>query len=129
MAQRLAAAPGTKTYGALSVGVQVLAQVERLFRVRPGSFRPAPKVDSAVVRITPRLDPLVAEAEQAGFRGFVNAVFAQRRKQMVRILRTVMGYGREEAESVLDGLGIGLSVRPETLAPCEFVRLFRATSR
>ena len=53
VAVRIAAEPGSKEYGALSVGVQSVAQAERLFTVGRGSFRPAPRVDSAIVRITP----------------------------------------------------------------------------
>ena len=54
VAARLAAGPGTGDYGALSAGVQLVATVERLFGVKRGAFRPAPRVDSALVRITPR---------------------------------------------------------------------------
>ncbi len=62
--ERLEAAPGSKTYGALSVGVQSVASVERLLAVRPGSFRPPPKVDSVVVRLKPLADPLTVSGER-----------------------------------------------------------------
>src|SRR2546422_9597899 len=60
VADRVAAAPGSKTYGALSIGVQALCQVERLLTVRAGAFRPRPRVDSALLRLTPLAQPLVA---------------------------------------------------------------------
>jgi len=59
VARRLAAAPGSKTYGGLSIGVQAQCRVEELFTVLPGSFRPPPKVKSALVRLTPLAEPLV----------------------------------------------------------------------
>ena len=71
VADRIAAPPGSKTYGALSVGVQAVARVERLFTVRAGAFTPPPKVTSAVVRLTPLAQPLVAPEEIAAFRAFV----------------------------------------------------------
>ena len=63
VADRLAAAPGSDAYGALSAGVQLVASVERLFGVKAGAFRPPPRVESAVVRITPLAQPLVRNAE------------------------------------------------------------------
>lgn len=121
--ERLAARPGSKAYGALSVGVQVTAAVERLFPVRAGSFRPPPRVESVVVRLRPRADPLVAPADRARFRAFVNALFGQRRRQLVRGLRTVWSVPPEEAVRILDGAGIDPTVRPEVLTPQEFVKL------
>jgi 16S rRNA (adenine1518-N6/adenine1519-N6)-dimethyltransferase len=126
---RLEAAPGTKTYGALSVGVQVAAAVERLFGVKPGSFRPPPKVDSVVVRLTPLATPLVSPGERDSFRRFVAGMFGQRRRQLVRALRTVTGWGPDRLTEALDALGLAREPRPEVLTPQEFVDLFRATRR
>ncbi|HET7601878.1 MAG TPA: 16S rRNA (adenine(1518)-N(6)/adenine(1519)-N(6))-dimethyltransferase RsmA, partial [Gemmatimonadales bacterium] len=91
VAARLAAAPGSKAYGALSVGVQAAAQVERLFGVPAGAFTPAPKVSSAVVRLTPLATPTVPIERQAEFRRFVAALFSRRRKQLAGSLRQVTG--------------------------------------
>jgi 16S rRNA (adenine1518-N6/adenine1519-N6)-dimethyltransferase len=129
VADRLAAKPGVKAYGALTVGVQSVANVERLFAVRPGSFSPPPAVDSAVVRLTPLAAPLVADSERTEFRRFVAALFGQRRKQLSRALRTVTGMGKTEVEDMLERLGIDTSVRPEVLTREEILRLFRATLR
>ncbi|HYU09364.1 MAG TPA: 16S rRNA (adenine(1518)-N(6)/adenine(1519)-N(6))-dimethyltransferase RsmA, partial [Gemmatimonadales bacterium] len=82
VADRIAAQPGSKTYGALSVGVQAVASVEKLFTVAPGAFRPPPKVRSALIRLTPLTEPLVRPEEVAAFRSFVTACFSKRRKQL-----------------------------------------------
>lgn len=124
-AERVSAEAGSKTYGALSVGVQVVARVERLFTVRAGAFSPPPRVDSAVVRFTPRQDPLVAPDEYRPFRTFLAGLFSQRRKQMVRSLRDILGVTREQAEGLLRAAGVEASLRPEVLMPAQLVDLFR----
>jgi len=126
VAERLAAPPGDKTYGALSVGVQAVADVEQVFTVRRGAFRPAPAVDSAVVRMTPRMEPLITSDEAPAFRAFVQGLFGRRRKQIAGILRATTGRGAEDVASVLDRLGIDATARPETLSVSTLVALFRA---
>ena len=126
VAERMAAPPGSKTYGALSVNLQAVATAELLFRVPAGAFSPPPKVESAVVRITPRADPAVPSDAEEKFRGFVQAAFALRRKQMRRVVRTIAGIGAEEAETALAAAGVDPDARPETLAPADFARLMRA---
>ncbi len=126
VADRVAAAPGSKIYGALSVGVQSVARVERLFTVRGGAFTPPPQVDSAVIRLTPLAEPLVPAARQAAFRRFVTAVFGQRRKQLRRILRSIAGIDRDAAELTLTRQGLAPTARPETLTPKTLARLFDA---
>ena len=126
---RLAAPPGADDYGALSVNVQAVARVEQLFRVPAGAFHPPPKVESALVRITPRADPVVSADEEAEFRRFVQDAFGMRRKQMRRVVRSIAGRGPDDAERVLRGAGVDPGARPETLAPARFaavVRLLRA---
>ncbi len=129
VADRLAADPGSKVYGALSVGVQAVAAVERLFDVPAGAFRPPPKVDSAVVRIVPLEQPLVAEADQPAFRRFVTALFGRRRKQLVGALRGVTGRARSEVEAGLEAVGVDPTARSETLPPPTFTRLFDELGR
>jgi len=129
VADRVAAAPGGKTYGALTVGVQAVARAERLFVVRAGAFRPPPNVDSAVLRLTPLTDPLVREEERAPFRAFVVGLFGQRRKQITGGLRTVASLDRDGALARCAGAGIDPTARPEALSVADFVRLFRATPR
>jgi 16S rRNA (adenine1518-N6/adenine1519-N6)-dimethyltransferase len=118
VADRIAAPPGSKTYGALSVGVQTVARVEKLFTVAPGAFRPPPKVRSALIRLTPLAQPLVMDVEVAPLRVFVTACFSKRRKQLKNAVP-----GLTEAE--LREMGFDPTVRPERLPPEAFVRLFR----
>lgn len=129
VADRLAAEPGSKTYGALSAGVQAVAGVERLFVVRKGSFRPPPKVDSAVVRLRPLARPLVEPAQQEAWRAFLAGLFSQRRKQLVRSLRTLTGQSKDAVEALLADVGVDPTARPEALSPSELVRLFARAPR
>lgn len=129
VADRLAAGAGSKAYGALSVGVQAAARTERLFRVRAGAFHPPPAVDSAVVRLTPLAPPLVPPAERAEFRRFTVALFGQRRRQLHRALRTVLGLDPAEAGSVVEAAGLDAVVRVETLSPERLVHLYRCIQR
>ena len=124
VADRLVAAEDTESYGALSVNVAVVARVERVLDVPRGAFKPPPKVDSALVRITPRADPLVDVGSLSAFRAFVQAAFGLRRKQMVRVLRTVRGLPAETAGVFLERAGIESSARPEVVSPSGFARLF-----
>jgi 16S rRNA (adenine1518-N6/adenine1519-N6)-dimethyltransferase len=129
VADRLVAAPGTRSYGALSVNVQAVARVSRLFRVPAGAFHPPPRVDSAVVRVEPRNDPVVAAEEEERFRAFVQGAFGFRRKQMRRVLRSLCGVTPDVALAMLDAAGIDPNARPETLAPSDFAALIRAAPR
>jgi 16S rRNA (adenine1518-N6/adenine1519-N6)-dimethyltransferase len=123
VAERMAAAPGAPEYGALSANLQALAHVEQLFRVAAGAFQPPPKVDSAVVRLTPRADPAIAPALEERYRSLVQNAFGMRRKQMRRVLREIASLSAEDAELVLARCGIDAEARPETLTPAQFARL------
>jgi 16S rRNA (adenine1518-N6/adenine1519-N6)-dimethyltransferase len=125
---RMAAPENTEGYGALSVNVSVVARVEVVLEVPASAFRPPPKVESAVVRITPLSDPLVPAESLAAFRTFVQAVFGLRRKQMLRVLRTVRGVSAEEALRLLENSGIEPDARGETISPEGFARLFSAVA-
>ena len=108
------------------MNVQAVARVERLFRLPPGAFRPPPSVESAVVRLTPRADPEVSPTEVAAFRSFVQACFGLRRKQMRRVVRTVLDCDAARAEALLATAGLDPDTRPETLDAAAFARLHRA---
>ncbi len=129
VAERVAAHSASKSYGALSVGVQAVASVERLFAVKAGSFSPPPRVESALLRLVPLVKPLISAAERTNFRRFVTTLFSQRRKQLQRILRSALGMTRSEVDRVVSELALDPACRPEVLAPEELVRLFRATGR
>ena len=126
VAERVAAKPGGAEYGALTVGVQAVAKVERLFSVPAGAFKPRPKVDSAVLRLTPLEEPLVADSEVEPFRRFVVGLFGFRRKQLVRGLRELTDATPVVAEGWLRAAGIEPAARPQELSPEVFVGLFRA---
>lgn len=115
--ERLAATPGTKAYGRLSVMVQYYCTVEPLFDVPPSAFAPPPKVDSAVVRLTPRahIDPVAKDP--ALLENLVNLCFQQRRKTLRNCLKALVG------PQHMENLGAPLSARPETLAVADFVAL------
>ena len=129
VAERIVAPPDSGAYGALSVNVQAVACPKLLFRVAAGAFTPPPKVESAVVRIDPRDDPVIRPDEEQAFRRFVQDAFGMRRKQLRRVLRAVFDIGVERANAVLDEAGIDGAARPETLAPEAFARLLRVATR
>lgn len=129
VAERLRAAPGGGEYGALSVNVQAVARVEQLFRIAPGSFSPPPTVESALVRVTPRVDPVVTPGEEAPYRRFVQAAFAQRRKQLRAIIRSIAHLDTTAAGDLVKAAGFDAAARPETLTPAAFAALYRAVTR
>ena len=113
-------------YGALSVGVQAVADVDSPFRVAAGAFTPPPQVDSALLRLVPRASPLISDREVTRFRRLVVGLFGLRRKQLLRGLRELTGLAGEQLSAVLVALGLDPTTRPERLAPAEFVALHRA---
>jgi len=125
VAERIVTPAGSKVYGALSVNVQAVARSELLFRVPAGAFQPPPKVESAVVRIVSREDPVISPAEEPAFKRLVQSAFGMRRKQIKRIIRELYRLGPDEAERALADARIEGDRRPETLDPEDFARLLR----
>jgi 16S rRNA (adenine1518-N6/adenine1519-N6)-dimethyltransferase len=121
---RMVAAPATSDYGRLSVMLQYRYYMERLFIVPPGSFNPAPKVDSAVVRMIPldpkKLGPGATVNDAALFARLVAAAFGQRRKMLRNTLKEFGG------EALLEAQGLAPTARAEELAVADFVRLANA---
>ena len=122
VALRMVGAAGTSAYGALSIGIQSVAQVERLFDVPRSAFRPVPRVESSVVRIVPFQPPRASAAHERDIRTLTRAAFGRRRKQFQKILRTHPAYGLSTAQvSALEAeTGLQLTGRPETFSPDEF---------
>jgi len=126
VAERLAATPDERAYGALSVNVQALATVEVLFTIPAGAFQPTPSVESAAVRLTPRDEPLVAPDMEDAFRHFVQSAFGLRRKQMGRVIRTVFDLDVAATARVLELAGVSGETRPERLTPGQFLVLLQS---
>jgi 16S rRNA (adenine1518-N6/adenine1519-N6)-dimethyltransferase len=123
VADRMAAAPGSKTYGALSVFVQAAFAVERAFVARPGAFWPAPAIDSAVVRLTPHRPPRAVETP--AFSLAVSRAFGQRRKTLRNAWRGLYGWADADLAAACRAAGIDLEARGETLAVEAFDALAR----
>jgi 16S rRNA (adenine1518-N6/adenine1519-N6)-dimethyltransferase len=123
VAERLAAPPGGKVYGAMSVLTQAICDVELALRVPPGAFRPPPQVDSAVVRLAPRARARVPAELAARFREVVRAAFGRRRKTLANALAGGLGLSLEAARAAAAGAGVDPGRRAETLTIEEFVSL------
>ncbi len=124
VADRIASPPGQKSYGSLSVMLQSFADIERLIRVPPGAFSPAPKVDSTVVRMRWLEHPRAPIEDEAHFERVVRAAFAQRRKMLRNSLRT--GFDAASVERAGEEAQIALDRRAETLTLAEFAALAAA---
>jgi len=119
---RIVAAAGSAEYGRLSVMLQYRFHVERLFVVPPGAFTPAPKVDSAIVRLIPKPMAELRARDPECFGRLVTAAFSQRRKMLRNTLREWV------AEAELAALGIEPTARAETVAVADYVRLANLVS-
>ena len=126
VAERVAAAPGSRTYGSLSVLSQMAAEVRVAFSVSPGAFRPPPQVDSAVIHLRALPAPPVAVADPGGFRTVVLAAFSQRRKTLANALASGLRLPVGRLKDVLAATGIDPARRAETLSLADFARLAAA---
>jgi len=120
VAERLAAAPGSRDYGYLTVATQFFAEVEYLFTVPPAAFHPAPKVDSAVVRLTPRREP--PTADPAAFLRFVSLAFQHKRKTLRNNL--IEAYGREALAALPEA-----ALRAEQMSVEALLEMYRQLQR
>jgi 16S rRNA (adenine1518-N6/adenine1519-N6)-dimethyltransferase len=114
--ERMVAAPSTPEYGRLSVMLQARFRMAKLFAVPAGAFRPPPRVESAVVRLEPLVEPL--DRGLPAFAGLVRRAFSARRKN----LRNALGL----PDARLRALGLEPTLRPENLAPSDFARVAAA---
>lgn len=117
LVDRIVAGPGSKTWGRLGVMVQARCDTERLLDIGPGAFRPAPKVDSAVLRLRPYAKAPVAIDDPARFAALVKQAFSQRRKTLRKALQGMLDGAAFTAADVDSGR------RAETLSVEEFARL------
>jgi 16S rRNA (adenine1518-N6/adenine1519-N6)-dimethyltransferase len=118
--ERMAATPGSRVYGRLTVALAARCAVTELFTIKPGAFRPAPRVQSAFARLTPLPQPLIAEHAAAAFDAILRAAFGQRRKQLANSLEALL------SAADIAACGIDPTVRPEQLDVHAFVALANA---
>lgn len=121
MGERLAASPGTKAYGALSVRVQFDYEVRIERIVPPEVFYPPPEVESALVSFSRHERFGLTKVRRDKLRGIVNSAFSQRRKQLGKVLGGV--YGREAASEAFRSAGIAPEIRPDKLMCADYLRL------
>lgn len=121
--QKILGVPGTKAYGPLSVLAQACSRPSRLLKLGPGSFEPAPKVDSIVLLFEPHPDPLPL-AERAGFLDFLHRSFAHRRKTLLNNWQGLVG--PEEGRARLAAHGLEAAVRPEAVSVDQWRSLWKA---
>ena len=125
VAKRICAQPGTSDYGAFSLYCQYHAQCELLFEVPPDCFIPAPKVTSAVIRLTPTQQPPVAVSDEGFFFRVVRAAFSMRRKTLANGLAN--GFSGQltkgKITELIQSCGFAPTVRGEQLGLAEFAQL------
>jgi 16S rRNA (adenine1518-N6/adenine1519-N6)-dimethyltransferase len=126
VADRIAAQPGTKTFGTLSVWCQIHGRIIDRVSVSPEAFFPRPKVRSTVLKIELFSEPLVTASEIPILRGLVRAAFGQRRKTLGNALTAWLKSDGSEIETLLQSQGIDPRRRGETLSIDEFIKLARA---
>ena len=124
VAQRLVAPPGKADYGAITAILGYYGTVRRLFKVSAGCFVPAPKVDSAVIRIDLYRDPKYTPKDETLMRNVIKAAFEMRRKTLQNALSAkLQGYTKEEIKDAIVSIGYPETVRGECLSTEDFVKL------
>ena len=124
-AVRLTSKPGSEQYGAITAAVGYYAKAEKMFTVGPGNFIPRPKVDSAVLRLTPYKEPPIKVKDQKMFFRLIRAAFGNRRKTLSNALSSALKdrYSKEQILSVLEGAGVDPTRRGETLSLEEYAKI------
>ncbi len=124
-AQRLCAAPGTREAGAISYAVAYYSTPKMLFTVQPGSFYPAPKVTSAVIRLDVHKQPAVEvpDGDEAGLFRLIRASFSQRRKTIANVVASGLNLPKPQVLEALQAAGLDARLRPEQLTLQDYCRL------
>ena len=128
-ADRLAAAPGTRASSAISCAVSYYATSKMMFTAAPGSFYPAPKVTSAVVRMEIRPTPAVQVEDEAGYFALVRAAFGQRRKTAANAIASGLGMPKDAVTAAIEAAGFDARIRPEALTLEDFAKIQNALAR
>ncbi|WP_294541873.1 16S rRNA (adenine(1518)-N(6)/adenine(1519)-N(6))-dimethyltransferase RsmA [uncultured Gemmiger sp.] len=124
-AQRLCAAPGTREAGAISYAVAYYSTPKMLFTVQPGSFYPAPRVTSAVIRLDVHKQPAVEvpDGDEAGLFRLIRASFSQRRKTIANVVASGLNLPKPQVLEALQAAGLDARLRPEQLTLQDYCRL------
>ena len=125
-ADRICASPGTRASGAISAAVHYYCEPEMLFRVSPGSFIPAPKVESAVIRLNILKEPPIKTADEKLFFKVVRASFLQRRKTLSNSLIAGLSKSKAEINEALAKAGIPANARAEEMTMQQFADITAA---
>ena len=130
VAERICAAPGTSAYSAFSIYVQYHAKAEILFDVPADCFVPRPKVDSAVLKLTPLAKPAVETRDEKLFFALVRAAFNMRRKTLVNALGPVLAseMSKDEIVSLVESAGLDARIRGERLSLADYAKLAELAS-
>ena len=125
VAERVAAPPGSKVYGSLSVLTQIYCDARVALRVPPGAFSPSPKVDSAVLHLRVLREPRVPLADERRFHAVVRAAFGQRRKTLANALAAGLRLPLDVVRRAATTAGVESGRRAETLTILEFAEITR----
>ena len=125
-ADRLAAVPGTRASSAISCAVNYYAASRLMFTAAPGSFYPAPKVTSAVVRMDIRPTPAVQVEDEEGYFALIRAAFGQRRKTAANAIAGGLNLPKEKVIAAIEASGFDARIRPEALTLADFAKIQQA---
>ena len=125
-ADRLAAVPGTRASSAISCAVSYYATSKLMFTAAPGSFYPAPKVTSAVVRMDIRTTPAVQVEDEDGYFALIRAAFGQRRKTAANAIASGLSLPKENVIHAIEAAGFDARIRPEALTLEDFAAIQQA---
>lgn len=125
---RLMASPGGKDYGRLTIMAAYYAEVEHVTDVSRNCFYPRPEVDSMVVRLTPRHQPIAWVRDETAFKEFVRNAFQKRRKTVLNIASQFFGCNKTDTGARIEGVGLQTQLRPENLSVTDMIRLVNAFS-
>ena len=125
-ADRLAAVPGTRASSAISCAVNYYATSRLMFTAAPGSFYPAPKVTSAVVRMDIRPTPAVQVEDEDGYFALIRAAFGQRRKTAANAIAGGLNLPKEKVIAAIEASGFDARIRPEALTLSDFAKIQQA---
>ena len=125
-ADRLAAVPGTRASSAISCAVNYYATSRLMFTAAPGSFYPAPKVTSAVVRMDIRPTPAVQVEDEDGYFALIRAAFGQRRKTAANAIAGGLNLPKEKVIAAIEASGFDARIRPEALTLADFAKIQQA---